>query len=298
VTVSDAATPVPEADVLAAAGPRRRGALRLLWRDRGAVLGLALVLLVVGMALFAPLAPYAPDDRGPIRQAPSAAHWLGTDQSGYDVFSRLLHGARLSLLTGIAAVLLSLLVGVPWGAVSGYAGGRVDGLLMRATDVMLAFPSVVLAIAIATLFESRTVVPVIVAVGVVGIPTIARQVRGSVLQVKQSDFVTAARAMGMSPLRILGRHVLPNCLAPIIVLSTLGVGFAILSAAGLNFLGLGPEARVAEWGVMLKDGYGHATRGEQWVIVPPGAAIAITVLGFNLLGDGLRRALDPRSRYR
>ncbi|MHC5009517.1 MAG: ABC transporter permease [Planctomycetota bacterium] len=294
--MADPIAPELPAETPPAAAGRRKGAFRLLLRDRGAVLGLVLVVTVVLMALLAPLAPYGPAERGAIRQAPTGDHWLGTDQSGYDVFSRLLYGARLSLLTGIAAVALSLFVGVPWGALSGYAGGWVDGILMRITDVMLAFPSVVLAIAIATLFETRDVGPVIVAVGVVAIPTIARQVRGSVLQVKNLDFITAARAMGMSPWRILARHVLPNCLAPIIVLSTLGVGFAILSAAGLNFLGLGPEARVAEWGVMLKDGYGHATRGEQWVIVPPGVAIAMTVLGFNLLGDGLRRALDPRTR--
>lgn len=285
------AVPLP-----APTGRRDRRILRTLGRDRGAIIGLVLVGIVVAMALLAPLAPYGPSERGAIREPPSSTHWLGTDQSGYDVFSRLLYGARLSLLTGIAAVLLSLLVGVPLGAISGYAGGWVDGTLMRFVDVMLAFPSVVLAIAIATMFGAGDVMPVIVAVGVVGIPTIARQVRGSVLQVRTLDYVTAARAMGMSPGRILVRHVLPNCLAPIIVLSTLGVGFAILSAAGLNFLGLGPEARVAEWGVMLKDGYSYATRGEQWVIVPPGVAIAVTVLGFNLLGDGLRRALDPRAR--
>lgn len=273
-----------------------RGAWRALRRDRGALLGLALVLLVALMALGAGLVPHGPTDRGPIAQAPSGEHWLGTDQSGYDVFARLLHGARVSLLTGVAAVLLALVVGVPLGAVSGYAGGRIDGLLMRLTDVMLAFPSVVLAIGIATLFDVRAVGPVIVAVGVVAIPQIARQVRGSVLQVRRSDYVVAARAQGLRPTRILVGHVLPNCLAPILVLATLGVGHAILSAAGLNFLGLGPEARTAEWGVMLKDAYPFVRRGEQWIVIPPGLAIAITVLGFNLLGDGLRRALDPRAR--
>jgi peptide/nickel transport system permease protein len=267
------------------------------------MLGLALVLTVVLMALAAPLAPHGPTDRATPLEAPSGAHWLGTDLTGYDVFSRLLHGARLSLVTGLAAVLLSLAVGVPLGAASGYAGGWTDGALMRVVDVMLAFPSVVLAIAIATMAgglggeggDVARVVPVILAAGAVAIPTVARQVRASVLQVKALDFVTAARAAGMSPVRILVRHVLPNCLAPILVLSTLGVGFAILTAAGLNFLGLGPDATVAEWGVMLKDGYAF-TRQKQWVIVPPGLAIAITVLGFNLLGDGLRRALDPRAR--
>lgn len=289
------AVPTPEPEAGAAVAVRRRAVWRTLRRDRGAMIGLVFVLIVVLMAAFAPLAPYGPTERGPIARAPSWEHLFGTDQSGYDVFSRVLWGARLSLLTGLAAVTLSLVVGVPLGAFSGYTGGWVDSVLMRLTDVMLAFPSVVLAIAITTLLGAHDVWPVIVAVGIVAIPTVARQVRASVLQVKNHDFVVAARAMGMSPPRILFGHVLPNCLAPIIVLSTLGVGFAILSAAGLNFLGLGPEARVAEWGVMLKDSY-HFVRSKQWVIVPPGVAIAITVLGFNLLGDGLRRALDPRTR--
>jgi len=277
----------------------RRAAWRSLRRDRGALVGLVLVAIVVLMAVFAPLAPYGPKERD--RDAlealsPSAKHWLGTDGSGYDVFSRLLYGARVSLLTGLAAIGLALLVGIPMGAVSGYAGGWVDWALMRSVDVMLAFPSVVLAIAIAALFAERNVTTVIVAVGVVNVPLVARQVRGSVLQVRTQEYVTAARSLGMRPARILFRHVLPNCIAPIIVLATLGVGFAILSAAGLNFLGLGPEARVAEWGVMLKEFDRHVMSDETWVFIPPGVAIAITVLGFNLLGDGLRRALDPRTR--
>jgi peptide/nickel transport system permease protein len=291
---------LPDEPAIAAAAPatpgRRRAVVRAVRRDRGAMIGLSLVAFVLLMTLAAPLAPFGPKERGPIAQPPGGEHWLGTDGSGYDVFSRLLHGARLSLLTGAAAVGLALLIGVPMGAISGWSGGWVDGALMRVTDVLLAFPSVVLAIAIATLFASHTVTPVIVAVGVVNVPVVARQVRASVLQVRTLDFVLAARAMGLSRARILVRHVLPNCLAPIIVLSTLGVGHAILTAAGLNFLGLGPESRVAEWGVMLKDAYRFVTTDKQWIVVPPGVAIAVTVLGFNLLGDGLRRALDPRSR--
>ena len=278
---------------------RRAGPLRRLLRDKGALVGLVLVGLVVLMAAGANLAPWGPKeiDRSVYEPVPPGGnHPLGTDGTGYDVFSRLLYGARISLMTGLASVLLALLVGVPLGAISGYAGGKVDTVLMRIVDVMLAFPSVVLAIAIAALLDARTVGTVIVAVAVVAVPTVARQVRASVLQVRGLEYVTAARAMGFSPQRILVRQVLPNCLAPILVLATLGVGHAILAAAGLSFLGLGPEARVAEWGVMLKDGYRYATGREQWVIVPPGVAIAITVLGFNLLGDGLRRALDPRAK--
>ncbi len=286
-----------------------RPLLRSLLRDRGARVGLVLVLLVALMAALADLAPWGPRQRddalagGPLRTAPSATHWLGTDTSGFDVFSRLVHGARLSLLTGVLAVALSLLVGVPAGLVAGWAGGWLDGVLMRATDVLLAFPSVVLAIAIALLFDQESarstfdrVMPVIVAVSVVAVPTVARQVRASVLQVRALDYVTAARALGLPTGRLLARHVLPNCLAPILVLATLGVGNAILSAAGLNFLGLGPEERVPEWGVMLSAAKDHITGRAQWMVLPPGLAIAATVLGFNLLGDGLRRALDPRSR--
>jgi peptide/nickel transport system permease protein len=262
------------------------------------MIGLGLIVFVALMAVAAPLAPYSPKERDAEAgmAPPSAEHWLGTDSSSYDVFSRMLHGARTSLLTGLAAVVLALLVGVPMGAVSGYAGGFVDSLLMRTVDVMLAFPSIVLAIAIAALLDDRTVTTVIIAVGVVNVPTVARQVRGSVLQVREQEYVVAARSLGYRTPRILLRHVLPNCLAPIIVLSTLGVGFAILSAAGLNFLGLGPETRVAEWGVMLKGVNKHIENGESWIYIPPGVAIAVTVLGFNLLGDGLRKALDPRSR--
>ena len=279
-------------------------------RDRGAVLGLVLVALVLLMAVAAFAAPYGPidrftpDDGAPgLARAPDASHWLGTDNSGYDVATRLLHGARLTLLTGVLAVVLSLLVGVPGGMLSGWMGGRVDGWAMRVVDVLLAFPSVVLAIAIATAFDregARTtfqrLLPVIVAVSVVSIPVIARQVRASVLQVRTLDYVTAARALGLPAHRILWRHVLPNCLAPILVLATLGVGNAILSAAGLNFLGLGPESRVPEWGVMLGEAKSRIATGQQWLVIPAGLAIAVTVLGFNLLGDGLRRALDPRSR--
>ena len=286
----------------------RRPMLKRLLRDRGARVGLVLVLLVVLMAALADLAPWGPKQRDgglgdELRTPPSATHWLGTDSAGYDVFSRVLHGARLSLLTGLLAVVLSLAVGVPAGLAAGWCGGRVDGLLMRLTDVLLAFPSVVLAIAIATLFERESarstferVLPVIVAVSVVSVPSVARQVRASVLQVRPLEYIIAARALGYPTSRILLRHVLPNCLAPILVLSTLGVGSAILTAAGLNFLGLGPEARVPEWGVMLSGAKSQITTAEQWLVLPPGLAIAATVLGFNLLGDGLRRALDPRSR--
>ncbi len=269
---------------------------RRLRRDPLFWMGAGLLALVVLAALLAgPLSSHPPDRlSGPAREAPSADHWLGTDGHGYDVWSRLAFGSRTSLWTGIAAVALAILLGLPLGAVAGWAGGFVDGLLMRATDVMLAFPSVLLAIVIAALAGGGSVGSLVLAVGVVQVPIFARQVRASVLQAKQEDWVVACRATGLSGARTLFRHVVPNCLAPVLVLATLGVGSAILSAAGLSWLGLGPDPTAPEWGVMLQDGFKFVRDREQWIVVPPGLAIAVTVLGFNLLGDALRAALDPR----
>jgi len=258
--------------------------------------GASLLLVVVLGALFAGvLSSHEPDRRVDApRLEPSSSHVLGTDGNGYDVWSRLLHGARASLLTGLAAVLFALVIGLPLGAVSGFAGGVPDALLMRATDVLLAFPSVLLALVIAAWTGGGSAGTLILAVGVVQVPVFARQVRASVLQAKQEDYVVACRATGLSPARTLFRHVVPNCLAPVIVLATLGVGSAILSAAGLSWLGLGPDPTAPEWGVMLQDGFRFVRDKEQWIVVPPGLAIAATALGFNLLGDALRSALDPR----
>jgi len=270
--------------------------LRRLRRDPLFWVGAVLLGLVIAMALLAgPLSAHAPDQRvGEPRVEPSAAHVLGTDGNGYDVWSRLLHGARTSLLTGLAAVALALAIGMPLGAISGWSGGFVDGLIMRTVDVMLAFPSVLLALVIAAVAGGGSVSTLILAVGVVQVPIFARQVRASVLQAREEDWVTACRAGGLPAARILFRHVLPNCLAPVIVLATLGIGSAILSAAGLSWLGLGPDPTAPEWGVMLQDGFKYVRDREQWIVVPPGAAIAVTALGFNLLGDALRSALDPR----
>ena len=271
-------------------------AVRRLRRDPLFWIGGVLFGAVLLVALFADLLASQPPDRrvGPAREAPTAAHVLGTDGNGYDVWSRLAHGARTSLLTGLCAVALALCLGVPMGAVSGWAGGLVDSALMRGTDVMLAFPSVLLAIVIAAAAGGGTAWTLVLAVGAVQVPIFARQVRASVLQAKQEDWVVACRATGIPPGRTLFRHVLPNCLAPITVLATLGIGSAILSAAGLSWLGLGPDPTAAEWGVMLQDGFKFVRDREQWIVVPPGLAIAITVLGFNLLGDALRSALDPK----
>ncbi|MEE8106687.1 MAG: ABC transporter permease, partial [Planctomycetota bacterium] len=218
----------------------------------------------------------------------------GTDENGFDVFSRLVHGARASLGAALAAVTFALLIGVPLGLYSGWYTGLVDSTIMRAVDVMLAFPSVLLAIAIAAALGGGSIETVVLAVGAVMVPRFIRQVRAAVLQVKHHDYVMAAKALGATDRRILFRTVLPNCIAPILILATLSIGLAILDAAGLSFLGLGPPASSPEWGVMLRKGVRYLERQEQWLVLPPGIAIALTVLGFNLLGDGLRDAFDPK----
>jgi len=259
--------------------------------------GGALLLLLVIAALGADLLSTHP----PLRQAldrrlegPSSGFLLGTDDLGRDLLSRLLHGARYSLLIGTISVGIAAAVGIPLGAAAGYAGGRVDTVVMRITDVMLAFPSIVLAIAIVAAL-GPSLANLMIAVGVVAVPNYARQVRASVLQVKQEDFVTASRAMGAGGTRILLRTILPNCLAPLIVLATLDYGAAILEAAALSFLGLGPEVGTPEWGKMLAEAQNLFTLAPR-VVVAPGLCISATVLAFNLLGDGLRDALDPRAR--
>ncbi|HEX5138287.1 MAG TPA: ABC transporter permease [Planctomycetota bacterium] len=271
---------------------RRR---RAFFRNRTAIAGLVLVGLVVLAALLAPAAPYDPETRtDSFRSPPDAAHWLGTDENGFDVFSRLVHGARSALLVALAAVGIALSVGVPAGLVAGWYGGWVDGAISRAVDVMLAFPSVLLAIAIAAALGGGSAGTVILAVGIVNAPPFVRQVRAAVLQVRPLDYVAAARALGAGDARILFRTVLPNCLAPILVLATLSTGIAILDAAGLSFLGLGPPETFPDWGVMLTKARVYIQHDEQWMLLPPGLAISLTVLGFNLLGDGLSDAFDPR----
>jgi len=279
----------------AALGRDRR--LRALLRNRGAVAGAALLLVLALLAIGADaLTPHGPRtvDLERVLEGPSSDHWLGTDDLGQDLLARLLHGARISLLVGAVSVGIAVAVGVPLGSIAGYAGGWADTILMRLTDVMLAFPSIVLAIAIvAALGASLT--NLMIAVGLVTIPGYARQVRASVLQVKAEDYVTASRALGARPLRILAGTVLPNCLAPLLVLATLDYGVAILEAAALSFLGLGPEPGTPEWGKMLADSQNLFSLAPR-VVIAPGLCISAAVLAFNLLGDGLRDALDPRAR--
>jgi peptide/nickel transport system permease protein len=271
--------------------------LRALLRNRVALAGAILLVLLVVAALGADLlSGHDPSsqDLGRRLEGPSGDHLLGTDDLGRDLLSRLLHGARYSLLIGTISVGIAAVLGIPLGALAGYAGGRVDAVIMRFTDVLLAFPSIVLAIAVvAALGASLT--NLMIAVGVVAVPNYARQVRASVLQVKAEDYVAASRALGAGPLRILLRTVLPNCLAPLLVLATLDYGAAILEAAALSFLGLGPEVGTPEWGKMLAEAQNLFSLAPR-VVIAPGLCISAAVLAFNLLGDGLRDALDPRAR--
>jgi peptide/nickel transport system permease protein len=292
------------APALDAAGVERYGAWRDTWRrfrrSTSAIVGLVLVALLVAAALAAPVLSGHVDplaqDLSSVTLAPSLHHLAGTDKLGRDIFSRLLAGARLSLVIGFVSVGIGLVTGTVLGVVAGFWGRAVDSVLMAAVDVMLAFPSIILAIAISAILDQRVsdVVKLFFAVGIVGIPVYARIARASVLHVKQLEYVEAARAIGNSVPAILFRYVLPNILAPLVVQATLGVGTAELDSAGLSFLGLGIQPPTAEWGSMLNDARDYWLSAP-WALVFPGVAISLTVLGFNLLGDGLRDALDPRS---
>lgn len=270
-------------------------AFRQLKRNKLAIAGTIFILLLFIIALFAPLiAPYSPykTDFLITLQGPSSEHLLGTDDLGRDVLSRLIYGARISLVIGFISVAIGLAVGVPVGAVSGYYGGKIDIFVQRLVDIMMAFPGMLLAIIIVSIMGVG-LVNAMIAVGVVSIPTYIRLVRGSVLSIKNKEFVQAAKAIGESEFKIIFKHILPNCLAPIIVQSSLQIGVAILWAAGLGFLGLGAQAPTPEWGAMLSQGRGYI-RTAHHVTTFPGIAIMLSVLGFNLLGDGLRDALDPK----
>jgi len=275
--------------------------LRVLVRHRGAMAGLAMVVLFGLLAgVIGWLSPY---DAVQIEQGdrlttgrflpPSGSHLLGTDHAARDLFTRIFYAARLSLLIGVLCVVFSGLLGIALGAVAGYFGGWVDLAISRFIDILLSFPSVLLAIAIAAPMGA-SLKTVILAVGIVGVPQFARQVRASVLALREQDFVTASHALGAGHGRILFLDILPNAMGPIIVLATLGVGSSILTAAGLSFIGLGVEAGRPEWGAMLHDGYTDRERSPYPALFS-GLAISLAVLGFNLFGDGLRDALDPKS---
>jgi len=282
-----------------ARGPQQsslfRDAIRRLKRNRMAIVGLVIISAFILCAALAPwIAPHDPtDDSLPhALQGPSPANPLGRDELGRDVLSRILHGARVSLSIGLISVAIGALIGIPVGAISGYYGGKTDLIVQRLIDIMLAFPGILLAIVIVSTLGVG-LRNVMIAVGIVSIPIYVRLVRGSVLSIRELEYVSSARALGSSDWRIIFRHVLPNCLGPIIVQSTLQIATAILWAAGLGFLGLGAQAPTPEWGTMLSRGRVYI-RVAPHITTFPGLAIVLSVLGFNLLGDGLRDALDPR----
>jgi len=269
-------------------------------RSTSAMVGLVLVAVLVVAAIAAPVLSGHVDplaqNLGATTLPPSLYHIAGTDKLGRDIYVRLLAGARLSLEIGFVSVGIGLVTGTTLGVISGFWGGAVDSIIMAAVDVMLAFPSIILAIAISAILDQRVgdVVKLFFAVGIVGIPVYARIARASVLHVKHLEYVEAARAIGNAAPAILLKYVLPNILAPLVVQATLGVGTAELDSAGLSFLGLGIQPPTAEWGSMLNDARDYWLNAP-WALVFPGVAISLTVLGFNLLGDGIRDALDPRS---
>ncbi|UFT98492.1 ABC transporter permease [Radiobacillus kanasensis] len=270
-------------------------ALIRLVKSKTSLIGLTIISLLIVIAIFAPLvATHSPIEQDMINryQAPSGEHWLGTDALGRDIFSRIVYGTRISIQVGLIAVGISAIVGILLGGIAGYFGKWPDLIIMRFIDIMMAFPSILLAIAMVAVLGAN-LTNTMIAVGIVGIPQFARIVRSTVLSVKETEYIEAARAIGAKNNRILFSHVLPNCLAPIIVQATLSVGTAILDAAGLSFLGLGAQPPTPEWGAMLSDGRA-ALQSAPWVIMFPGLAIFLVVLGFNLFGDGLRDALDPK----
>jgi peptide/nickel transport system permease protein len=270
---------------------------RAFRRNRLALLGAILTAGWLLIAAFAPwIAPRAPDDQNlELRLTPpSAQHWLGTDDVGRDMLSRIIHGSRISLLIAVGSVSVGLTGGVTLGALAGFYGGKVDLLLSRIVDLMLTVPTIVLAIAIVSVL--KTGIPsVILAVGITSVPVYARLVRSIILTLRELDYVQAARAVGGTDLRIVMRHLLPNALAPLVVQVTLGAGTAILVAASLSFLGLGVQPPAPEWGAMLSRARNYINSAPH-AIAFPGLAIALMVLAFNLLGDGLRDSLDPRLR--
>lgn len=278
---------------------RKSGPWRDVWRrlkkNKMAMFGLCVILVLIFAAIFADhIAPYWYDDQHLEDRflSPNSQYLLGTDNLGRDIFSRIIYGSRISLQVGFVAVGISAIVGGAFGAIAGYYGGKLDNFIMRIMDVLLAIPGILLAISIVAALGPG-LINVMIAVGIGSVPQYARIVRASILSIRDEEFVEAARAVGANDFRIIIKHIIPNSLAPIIVQATLGVASAILSAAGLSFIGLGIQPPIPEWGAMLSTGRDYLR--DHWHIATfPGLAIMITIFGLNLLGDGLRDALDPR----
>ncbi|MBC7098840.1 ABC transporter permease [Candidatus Bipolaricaulota bacterium] len=270
--------------------------VKRFWKNRLALVGLVIVTGWCVIAIFAPfLTPYDPMEINLKHrlQPPSARHWLGTDFYGRDVLSRIIHGAKYDVIIAVSAVMFAAGIGTPAGVIAGYYGGGVDEIIMRITDVIMAFPSLVLAMALAAVLGPGLEKAIFV-MAFVGTAGYARLARGSTLSVKEEFYVEAARAVGSSTPRILFKHILPNIVSPIIVRATLGMGFTVLLAATLSFIGLGITPPTPEWGAMINEGRLHLVTGKWWITTFPGLAIMSLVLGFNLIGDGLRDILDPR----
>lgn len=284
----------------AVAKKRQWATARRFAENRLAVVGLFAIILLYALAIFAPVIqryPYDEITSGMRNKPPSWDHWMGTDRNGRDVYSRIIKGGQISLAAGFASVVIIMTVGISLGAMAGFFGGFVDSGLMRFTDILLSVPLLLLLITAASLFEPGLRTTVIV-IGLSSWPGTARIVRGQFMQLKGQEYVTAARAIGATPLRIMAKHLFPNAFAVIIVQATIWLSYAILLEASLSYLGLGVRIPTPSWGNVLQDGQRELIAGAWWLTFFPGLAIFITVLSFNLMGDGLRDALDPRHRRR
>jgi peptide/nickel transport system permease protein len=279
---------------VAPAKPANRTWLKLR-ANKSALVGVTLVTFFVAMALLAPVLPIADPigtDWGAIRKPPSAAAWMGTDEIGRDVLSRMVWGARASLLAGVVSVLIAVAIGVPFGLISGYFGGWTDSIISRITDALLAMPFLIMAIALAA-FLGPSLTNAMIAIGLSAVPIFIRLTRGQVLAVKTEDYVEGARAIGLGHIPIMTRYILPNVFPPILVQATLTIATAIIAEASLSFLGLGQQPPSPSWGSMLNTAKNFLSQAP-WMAIWPGAGIFLVVIGFNLMGDGLRDALDPR----
>lgn len=279
---------------------RKKEFIKILFRNKLSVVGLVVILSLLFIAIFAPfLAPYPEQARGEPNlkdrlQPPSSNHLFGTDHLGRDILSRVIYGSRTSLLIGFSVVLLAILIGLPLGLIAGYYGGKIDLIIMRITDIFLAFPPLLLALLIATTL-GRGLVNAVLALSISWWPWYTRLVRGMAISIKERPYVEAARGMGISEWKIIFRHVLPNSVSPLIIQATMDIGSAILEAAALSFLGLGVQPPTPDWGLMVSEGKEYFLN-YPWYPVFPGLAIFITVMAFNLLGDTLREIMDPRLR--
>lgn len=287
---------IVEAEIERATGPWRE-AWRSFRKSKVAVAGMIIILFFVLLAIFGPLIAkegineQMAADR---LQPPSAEYWLGTDDFGRDILSRIIHGARISLSVGFLSVIASVIVGSFLGIIAGYYGRWTDTIISRIFDIMLAFPSILLAIAIVSVLGPG-LENALIAIAIINVPNFGRLIRSKVLSIKEDEYIMSAKAIGMKDARILFSHILPNSMAPVIVQGTLAIATAILEAAALGFLGLGAQAPQPEWGKMLADSKSYL-QSAPWTMLFPGLAIMLTVLGFNLMGDGLRDALDPKMK--